>query len=302
MSAPEMMKHSQFAFRNFKDKLVKCLRQPAFVPFYVNTYVVKPLQGRQPNICFVSYPKCGRTWIMYLFDKYYSGEGRPEYERDSNWFELPDGQMLKFEHEQGNWVPAPPPLEQLSFDAERYRDKKVIFLVRDPRDVLISSWYHLTYREPIYTGSKSQFIREDLVGVRKVVAFINMWLEHRDVPEDFMMLRYEELKEDPQAKLRQMLEFIGEDDLDDALVARAVEQSSFDKMKQAEKGRSSGSPWLNPGKRPTDKALKVRKGKVGGFRDELSEHDIRYLDDEIAAGLTDELSMYKYDSLAQSDG
>ena len=292
------MKHAQFAFRNFKDKVFKCLRQPEFVPFYINTYLIKPMQGREPDICFVSYPKCGRTWIMYLFDQFYTEQGRAGYGRDSNWFTLPNGQTLKFEHEQGNWVPAPPRLEDLSFDAERYRDKKVIFLVRDPRDVLISSWYHLTYREPIYSGSKSQFIREDLVGIRKVIAFMNLWLENKHVPQDFMMLRYEELKEGPGEKLRQMLEFMGEGDLSDDLIARAVEMSSFENMKKAENTRSSGSPWLNPGKRPTSKAMKVRKGKVGGFRDELSEYDIRYLDKAIERELSDELSMYKYDSLA----
>lgn len=295
------MKHRDFAIRNVRDKLLKCLRQPEFVPFYLNTYLVKPLQGREPDICFVSYPKCGRTWVMYLLDRFYSEKGASSYERDSNWFMLPGGRTLKFEHEQGNWVPAPPRLEDLQFDAERYRDKKVIFLVRDPRDVLISSWYHLTYREPIYSGSKSQFIREDLVGVRKVVAFMNLWLENKHIPRDFMMLRYEELKEAPGEKLREMLEFVGEGEVSDASVERAVELSSFEKMKQAEKSRSSGSPWLNPGKRPTDKALKVRKGKVGGFRDELSEPDIRYLDEEIELALSDELAVYKYDSVAHTD-
>jgi hypothetical protein len=290
------MHHLQFAARNVKDKLVKCVRQPSFLPFYLNTYLVKPFKEREPDICFVSYPKCGRTWVMYLLDVYFRETGDSRYKRDSNWFELPTGDTLKFEHGQGNWVPAPPPLDEMEFNGARYWNKNVIFLVRDPRDVLVSSWYHLTYREPIYDKSISEFVREDLVGARKVVEFMNMWIENRDVPRSFMMLRYEGLKSDPHTALRKILEFVDVYDYTDEQIDNAVELSSFENMKKAEQNRESSSPWLNPGRRPVDKAMKVRKGKVGGYRDEMTDEDIEYVNRIIDTYLTDELAEYKYKS------
>jgi hypothetical protein len=287
------MHHLQFAARNVKDKLVKCVRQPAFLPFYLNTYLVKPFKEKEPDISFMSYPKCGRTWVMFLLDVYFRENGGSKYRRDSNWFELPTGETLKFEHGQGNWVPAPPRLEDMSFRNDRYENKKVLFLVRDPRDVLVSSWYHLTYREPIYRHSISDFVREDLVGARKVVEFMNMWVQHRSVPKAFVLLTYEDLKSDPDAALRTILEFIGVYDYTDEQIARAVEASSFQNMKKAEQSRDSDSPWMNPGRRPVDKAMKVRKGKIGGFRDEMTLADIEYVDRIVEKHLTDELAQYK---------
>ena len=287
------MHHLQFAARNVKDKLVKCVRQPAFLPFYLNTYLVKPFKENEPDISFMSYPKCGRTWVMFLLDVYFRQNNQARYHRDSNWFELPTGDTLKFEHGQGNWVPAPPRLEDMTFNGARYWNKRVLFLVRDPRDVLVSSWYHLTYREPIYKGSISDFVREDLVGVRKVVEFMNMWMANRSVPRGFVLLTYEDLKHDPDHALRTILEFIGVYDYTDEQIARAVEASSFENMKKAERNRDSDSPWMNPGRRPVDKAMKVRKGKIGGYRDEMTLADIEYVDRIIDAHLCDELAQYK---------
>jgi len=163
--------------------------------------------------------------------------------------------------------------------------------------VLISSWYHLTFREPIYRGSRSAFIREDLVGIHKVVAFMNLWVRNRHVARDFLLLRYEDLQQDPREALLQVLAFLDQPIPSDATVDEVIEASSFRNMKQAEKQRASGSPWLNPGQRPTDDALKVRKGKVGGFRSELSEADIHYLDQVIRDEIDEALASYAYDSL-----
>jgi len=296
------MRRRDFALRNFTDKALKCARQPRFVPFYLQTYLVEPLRGRTPDFAVVSYPKCGRTWLMVLLDQTFRAAGRPGYRRDGQWFELPGGHSLRFEHEQGNWVPAPRRVADLRFDAERYRDQKVLFLVRDPRDVLISSWYHLTFREPIYRGTRSEFIREDLVGARKVVAFMNLWVRHRDIPRAFELLRYEDLGRDPRAVLLRVLAFLGQPAPSQDLLEEVITASSFDRMKEAEKRGASGSPWLSPGRRPTDDALKVRKGKVGGYREELSEPDIRFLDRVIRDEIDAALSGYAYDSFAPTPG
>ncbi|MBW1879362.1 MAG: hypothetical protein JRJ84_13445 [Deltaproteobacteria bacterium] len=83
------MRRRDFALRNVADKARKCARQPRFLPFYLNTYLVQPLRHRTPDIAFVSYPKCGRTWLMYLLDQYFSAVGDPGYHRAASWFTLP---------------------------------------------------------------------------------------------------------------------------------------------------------------------------------------------------------------------
>jgi hypothetical protein len=196
--------------------------------------------------------------------------------------------VIKFEHDQGNWVPAPLSAGQLSFNTPKYANKKVVFLVRDPRDILVSSWYHLRYRERICRKGLSAFIRDKLVGIHKVVAFMNMWIENSHVPDSFFLTTYEEMHSDPISIFRETLEFIGIQIEPEAL-QRAVEKSSFEKMKRMESKGTLKEPWMQPGSKDLEHSMKIRKGKVGGFREELSDEDIEFLDRVIQKELSSKL-------------
>jgi len=199
----------------------------------------------------------------------------PQQFNDKFVLRMLENQIVKFDHDQGTWVPIPPKIEQLPFNVPKYANKKVVFLVRDPRDVLISSWYHLRYRERIYKKDLASFIRDDLVGIDKVVAFMNMWLVNSSVPSDFFLLTYEEMHADPVASLRRLLEFMGTE-VELMASQRAVEESSFQKMRQIE--LEAKEPWLKPGKLGLSKSMKIRSGRVGTFREELSPGDVEFLD------------------------
>ncbi|MCB0208602.1 MAG: sulfotransferase domain-containing protein [Anaerolineae bacterium] len=275
-----------FAFRNFSDKLIKGVKHPSTFKFYWQTYVLNKLNKVAPNIYIVSYPKCGRTWLRFILQQYLQQQ-YPQLPQFENRFllRLPQDMILKFEHDQGNWVPAPPKVSQLSFNITKYTGKKVIFMVRDPRDVLISSWYHLRYRENIYQGSLSEFIRDDLVGIHKVVAFMNLWLDNRHVPADFLLISYEQFHADSATHFRQILEFMNIA-VDDSAVAMATQSGSFREMKKVEIEQGSDEPWLRPGSTNSENSMKIRKGKIGGFKEELLTEDIAYLNSVIQTELS----------------
>ncbi len=286
------MNQQLFALRNIADKAVKIVQSPATFRFYWQTYVLSKLDKAQVDHYFVSYPKCGRTWLRFMLQRYLALiEAPPSLFRDKSLLRLPDNRILKFEHDQGTWIPAPPKIEQLAFNATKYSGAKIIFMVRDPRDVLVSSWYHLKYRENIYPGSLSEFIRDDLVGINKIVAFMNLWLDHRHFPQKFLLLSYEQMHADPLTHFRHLLDFI-EVSMQEEALQKAVTQSAFDKMKRAE-GTEEREPWLKPGAKGVDKAMKVRKGKVGGFREELSTADVEFVNDVIRTQLSPQLASYQ---------
>lgn len=292
------MNRYRFAALNVLDKLRKVARNRGMAEFYFRTYVLSRLDREVPAAQVVSYPKCGRTWVRMWLNHYANLAGtRPRSYNDRNLVQVTDDILVRFEHGQGSWVPAPPPLDSLAFDHAAFDGKRVVFLVRDPRDVLVSSWYHLHYREHIYAGDLSTFIRDDLVGVRKVVRFMNMWLEHSDACGAFLLLRYEQLHAEPHACLEQLLRFMHIDPAP-SLIERAVADSRFERMKQAELSGSLKEPWMRPGSADLVRSLKVRKGKIGGFREELSAQDIEFLDREIAASLTPALP-YREPSLSR---
>ena len=273
-----------FAARNVLDKLKKIAGGTSSAQFYLRTYVLSRFDRVTPDVYLVSYPKCGRTWVRVFMLEYSKLLGRPSRSFNDRGLITCGDKIVKFEHGQGNWVPAPPRLSRMEFRRERYRDRRVVFLVRDPRDVLVSSFYHLKFRENIYTESLSTFVRDELVGAPKVVSFMNMWLEHQGEVGAFMMSSYEELHGAPEKAFSEMLSFMGIE-VDQEKVLAAIDNASFDNMKKMETHGAMKEPWMQPGAKNLDKALKVRKGKIGGYRDEMTVGDMRYVNDVIAQRL-----------------
>ena len=283
------MRQSVFAARNIYDKLTKVVGDWNTLRFYWQHYVLSRFDVAEPDLYIVSYPKCGRTWLRVLLQKYLALLDLPlEHYHDRTLLGIAGDRLIKFEHDQGNWVPAPPRIDQLAFDTAKYAGKKVVFLVRDPRDVLVSSWYHLRYREHIYPHDLATFIRDDLVGIEKVIAFMNMWIEHRHVPEAFYLTTYEQMHETPMTVLEAVLPFLGLA-VDREALEQAIAESTFSNMKRMERDGVLKEPWMKPGAKHLRESMKVRKGKVGSFREELSDESIAFLNDRIRHSLSDKL-------------
>jgi hypothetical protein len=287
------MNQYTFAMRNIYDKFGKVKQNKDMLAFYWQTYILSRLERIEPDMFIVSYPKCGRTWLRTMMQKYLElTNARLRYFHDKSLLGVAGIGTIKFEHDQGTWIPAPPKLKHLSFNANKYAGKKVVFLVRDPRDVLVSSWYHLKYREQIYQGDLAAFIREDLTGIHKVVAFTNMWMENRHRMGDFLLMTYEDMHREPAAQAQQMVAFLGLE-VRPELIDQAVEASSFENMKKMELEGSMREPWMKPGSKDLKNSLKIRKGKVGGFHSELSESDIAYVNRVIQEHLHPELPYHQ---------
>ena len=89
-----------------------------------------------------------------------------------------------------------------------------------------------------------------------------------------LTLYYEECHRDFKGACEQLLDFY-ELSYDEDALDRAVEAASFENMKALEQSQAFPSPWL----RPRNNNLKVRKGKVGGYLEELPPGDIAYLNE-----------------------
>src|SRR5690606_32471735 len=86
---------------------------------------------------------------------------------------------------------------------ERYEKSKVIFLVRDPRDVVVSMYFEKSKRIPArkdetnekpFTGTIKQFLYHEEGSIETIIEFMNIWYLNRNVPKDFMLVKYEELR------------------------------------------------------------------------------------------------------------
>ena len=236
-------------------------------------------ETKAPKVAIVSHPKSGRSWLRVLIGKAlceYAGlDDQLIFDKD-HLAQATGVPKVSYTHEDvGNskhkryW--------ELETDKSQYKKKKVLLLIRDPRDVLVSYYFHVSRRSDLFHGSIAEFTRHDVYGIRKIVTFYNIWHANLHVPQALFLLGYEELHADPQGKLREVLDFIGAADIDDGIVQKAVEFASFSNMKKLEESRHFQSKKLQPGNAEDDDSFKVRRGVVGGYRDDLSPEDCQYI-------------------------
>ena len=290
----------------------------------MTSYLKRPLQAFFSNqkidldnfdICLISFPKCGRTWLRVMIGSVLQEEFNLA---ENNLLESGKLQSLPDEipkifvtHSDEPFWKKP---EELIDSKAEYQNKKVILLVRNPKDVVVSSYFEkkkrigfydlegyksneymkdIIERVKPYDGDMSDYVYESVGSLQTIIRFYNIWSENSHIPHNFLLVRYEDLVENTVQELKKVLEFIGLQSASDEAIAKAVELASLKNMKAMEKTNSFKSSRLKPGDPADPESYKVRKGKVGGFVDYLERREIEYCDDIIAKELS---PIYGYQS------
>ncbi|MGA9290136.1 MAG: sulfotransferase domain-containing protein, partial [Anaerobacillus sp.] len=111
-----------------------------------------------------------------------------------------------------------------------------------------------------------EFILDEQLGVARVIQHYNRWLNEMKALSHTLVVKYEDLRADPVVSLGRIIEF-----LDHAFshedLAKAVEFASFDSLSRKEKEGFFSSGRLRPADPEETGSFKVRRGKVGGYRD-----------------------------------
>jgi hypothetical protein len=174
-----------------------------------------------------------------------------------------------------------------------------VLLARDPRDVAVSQFFQWKYRmKPNkkvlnqYPGEGKEvsifdFVMDPDAGLPKVIGFMNLWASEAERLGSFFLLRYEDLRAQPEETLRKLLEFMGTPGTD-AQIADAVEFSSYENMKKMEQKKTF---WLSGGRMvPKDRndpnTYKVRRAKVGGYKDYFDDQQVEAIEALVDATLS----------------
>jgi hypothetical protein len=247
----------------------------------------------------ISYPKCGRTWLRMLLGKYMlgpDGKGDP-LEIRTITADSPGFRTLEVSHDDyPHWKPA----DKVFANKRAYAGKKVIFLARDPRDAIVSYYFQYTLRndkelanDRNFRGSLSDFVRHRIGGLASLVAFYNVWAANRHVPADFLLVTYEDMRADTRKVLLNIVSFLGWPAREAGFVDAVVGFGSFQNMRRLEETNALANQRLQAPADGNPEGFKVRKGKVGGYADYLTDADIRYIDDYLQDNLDDYFSQYK---------
>ena len=235
------------------------------------------------NTRVISYPKCGRTWLRMLIGYYFVTKySLPEQDvLESKELMLRVGlPALSFTHEDSDWNKTKKsiPYHKLSTTKDHHKNDQIIFLHRDIKDTLVSSYFQATKRDVQYEGTLSEFIRDDRFGVKKIHRFNQLWFANKNAPKKFMSVSYEDMHSDTAQVLKNVLQFINETDISESAVNTAIERCSFKNMQRAELKNELNSFRLQPGDSDDPESFKVRRGKVHGYLDYLTEEDVSYID------------------------
>ena len=208
---------------------------------------------------FVSYPKSGRSWIRYAL----SCAGVHHaifFHHDS--FEFNSPLMPEPSVDFGKRLST-----YLSVD-------KVVYMYRDPRDILVSLYHQVTgrFRDFFgYDGTISDFIRDEYFGAKNLKIFQEQWLELCGLGVAYMVT-YEQCHIDFGAVLLGILDYY-QIEIERGLLREAVDASSFAKMRGREVSQDFPEPWL----RPRNVFFKTRVGRPLNYHTSLNESDIDYL-------------------------
>jgi hypothetical protein len=246
--------------------------------------------GRAAYLC--SYPKTGRTWFRFMLSTYIDlalecGIG---VDLTSMFSVLPNLSthrlrgISKFRLRGDARAPlvlaSHLPYEPYLFEV----DNDVVFILRDVRDVVVSSYFHATRQRrqaERYHGEIDEFIADPHKGVSRFVRYHNSWANaltrHRA-----LVLTYEGMKSDPVSTLASAARFLDLPIVDTA-VATAVKRADFSRMQALEQRSGIEGQQYDPS---APESRRMRRGEVGGYHRYLSADGIA----EIARRCREELS------------
>ena len=254
-------------------------------------------RAQRANFLIIGHPKSGNTWLKVMLSRLYQLRyDLPEstlINTDEFARRIPDIPRIaatngcySYEGEVGKLLAADAPDNPL-------RHKPVVFLARHPIDIAVS-WYHqFTKRQsrakqelinraiahPIDRRSVQMwaFVRHSEIGLPFLIDYQNTWARNIAALPRGLLIKYEDLRRDPVSSLSRILAHVGER-FSEEEVRAAVEWSSFDNLQRLETSgtfRQGGMKLVN---RNDPSTYKVRRGKVGGYREDFAPDQVEELE------------------------
>ncbi|KAM4825264.1 sulfotransferase 2A1-like [Thomomys bottae] len=248
-----------FPVLNFNPEVIKAVHE---------TFVVK-----DEDIITVTYPKSGTHWLIEILSLIHT-KGDPKWIRSvttynrSPWMEGVGGYKALLDRKEG------PPLISSHLPIQLFPKSfftskaKVIYVTRNPKDVLISGYHfwssaNLT-KKPESLEQYFEWFLQGHVPYGSWFDHVRGWMSMKE-KENVLVVSYEEMKKDPRNTVEKICQFLGKA-LEPAELDLVVENSSFQNMKDNMLGNLSQVP-----EEFVSATIKIpRKGIVGDWKNNFS--------------------------------
>jgi hypothetical protein len=253
---------------------------------------------RQADLVVLSHAKSGRTWLRVMISRLFQLR-----------YGIPSDELMEF----GNYQRHDPAIPKVLFTHGLYLGPlfddhrgpasksrpRVVLLVRDPRDIAVSQYFHFVKRTKPYKRELEnmdrkgdlpifEFVMESPKGLPEIIEYLNDWVGRLEGREDGFIVSYEALRARPEENLAKICDFLGFD-FSENEIRKAVEFGSFEKMQEAERTGFFDNSRLKPGDPDDPESFKVRRAVVGGFQDYFSLDELERINGLVQEKLTPRL-------------
>jgi hypothetical protein len=221
----------------------------------------------------VSYPKSGNTWARFLIANLVHPDEKIDFSNVNRM--IPGPEVTR--NRDLMRTPRPRIIKSHQYFDPRY--PRVIYIVRDPRDVVVSQ-YHFQRKRNVVADQYplSEYVARFVAGR---TSFYGSWGEHvaswlatRHGRPGFLLLRYEDMVEDTARELAKVASFLSLSSTPETIL-QAVQRSSADRMRALEKSQAQ---LFTSTKNTRQDIPFVRAAKAGGWRASLPEECALQLD------------------------
>jgi hypothetical protein len=265
-------------------------------------------KAHRANFLIIGHPKSGNTWLKVMISRLYQIR-----------YDLPESKLINTD-EFARKIPEIPRLAATngyySYEGEvgkllatgaadnPLRHKPVLFLARNPIDIAVS-WYHqFTKRQsrakqelinhfiehPVdrHTVQMWEFVRHSDIGLPSLIEYQNTWARNVQELEHGMLAKYEQLRTEPVPTLHKITQLMGED-FSEEEVRVAVEWGSFENLQKLETSGTFSQGGMKLVNANDPSTFKVRRGKVGGYKDDFDAHQVEELEALVRDNILPEL-------------
>lgn len=232
----------------------------------------------------VSYPRSGSTWTRFLIGNLIHGDEPITFanieSRVPSIYICPDRSLRR----------QPRPRLLTSHECFDPAYKTITYVVRDPRDVAVSYYhyciknYHIPDNYPI-DDFVSRYIAAEVYPAYdrwgSWADHLMSWLAMRRDSDGFLLLRYEDIVNNPERELAKVASLLGIDNTSQRL-QRAIQLSSADHMRRLEKEQHH--LWAQTNKTRSDKPF-IRAASSGGWKSSLTESSVRQIESAWATAM-----------------
>jgi len=260
--------------------------------------LLKRLQLRlldRASVMMIRHPKTGGTWLRtmltHLYAQHYGIGHRRVFKSDELHRQNKRLPRWAITNGLASWERVVAELFQQQ--SPRLDGKKTLFIARHPGDIVVSWYIQYTKRTKAFKRelleweatrpidreniSREAFIRHPDFGLPWLIRYHNFWAAMLKDRPDALIIRYEDLRLDTANTLARIAGFIGEPFTAEEIAA-TVEFTDFDNMRKLEKDNYFQNNSLKL-RNPNDPEMrKVRRAKVGAFRDDLGPDLLDWID------------------------